>query len=245
MPYSMVTMRQALKNVGVSKGVNPFMWEETKGVVNRELANKFQYAPVHNYLNDLLEYCWLVYSKAFNSPGDQLIGRQDDLWVPEQLSKVGITDKTTQTLWNNFTQGNIQVMDKWSTTVNDCWVLGGVHRYANFKLVSVRTLKNLWDVTCGFHIVTAREILGVLHFGYKMEEKPQGVTLTCQDSRAAMNATIEAYADYMVDMQTKGASSIASLLDPKLLQLPDEIITFDKDKLKRVDISKLKHPPTF
>lgn len=232
-------------NVGVSKGVNPFMWEKTPGVVNSELANKFKYTPVHNELNDLLEYCWLVYAKALNSPGDQLIGRQDDLWVPQQLSKVGITDKDTQTLWNSFTQGNIQVMDKWSTTVNDCWVLGGVHRYANFKLVSVRTLKNLWDVNCGFHIVTAREILGVLNFGYKMEEEPQGVTLTCQEKVVAMNATIEAYAKYMVDMQTKGASSIASLLDPKMLRLPDQIITFNKEKLKHVDISKLKHPPTF
>lgn len=234
MPYSMVTIRQALKNVGVSKGVNPFMWEGTKGVVNPQLASKFQYRPVQNYLNDLLEYCWLVYSKALNSSGPQIIGRQDDLWVPQQLSKVGITDTKTQTLWDSFTQGNIQVMDKWSTTVNDCWVLGGVHRRANFELVSVRTLKNLWDFDNGYHVVTAREILGVLNFGYKVEQQPKGVTLTCQNSAAATNATIEAYDDYMKSMQKKGPSSIGSLLDPTLLQLPDEIKTFDKDKLKHV-----------
>ena len=28
MQYSMVTMRQALKNVGISKGVNAFLWEK-------------------------------------------------------------------------------------------------------------------------------------------------------------------------------------------------------------------------
>ena len=134
MAYSMITMRQSLMNLGVSKGVNPFLWEQDgmKGVVNPALAAQFKYGRRQNFLNDLLEYCWLVYSKALNAGGPQLIGRTGDLWVPKQLSKVGITDSKTQTLWESFTAGNIQVMDKWSPTVNDCWVLGGVHRRAGW-----------------------------------------------------------------------------------------------------------------
>jgi hypothetical protein len=232
MPYSMITMRAALKSLGVSKGVNPFKWEE-KGDVHPELASQFKYGRGQNFLNDLLEYCWLVYSKALNSVGPQFIGRTGDLWVPKQLSKAGITDSKTQTLWDSFTQGNIQVMDKWSPTVNDCWVLGGVHRRANFELVSARTLRNLWDFKMGFHIVTAREILGLLYFGYKLQQQPNRVVLTCQNSAAALNATIEAYDNYMKSMEGKGPDSIRSVLvmDPAL---QDQIKTFDRSKLKHV-----------
>lgn len=74
MSYSMVTMRQSLKNLGNSKGVNPFLWEQKgmTGVVNPLLTNEFKYGRGQNFVNDLLEYCWLVYSKALNSVGLQL-----------------------------------------------------------------------------------------------------------------------------------------------------------------------------
>jgi hypothetical protein len=233
MAYSMISMRASLKNVGVSKGVNPFCWEAKRGEVNQQLASMFPFGRGQNFLNDLLEYCWLVYSKANRATGPQLIGRTGDLWVAAQLSAVGISDTNKQTLWDSYTKGNIQVMDKWSPTVNDCWVLGGVHRKADFELVSVRTLQNLWDFKMGFHIVTAREILGLVHFGYKLDTSKTPLRFLCKDFAAAQSATIEAYDAYMKEMQGKGPDSIRSVLvmDPRLQK---EIQNFDKTTLKHV-----------
>lgn len=233
MTYSMITMRQSLKNVGVSKGVASFCWEAKPGEVNQQLVSMFPFGRGKNFLNDLLEYCWLVYSKAKVATGPQLLGRQGDLWVAAHLSAVGISDTKKQTLWDSYTKGNIQVMDKWSPTVNDCWVLGGVHRQADFELVSVRTLQNLWDFKMGFHIVTAREILGLLHFGYKLDTSKTPLRFVCKDFAAAQSATIEGYDAYMKEMQAKGPDSIRSVLvmDPKL---QNEIQNFDKTTLKHV-----------
>jgi hypothetical protein len=240
MVYSMITMRHSLKILGVSKGVNPFLWEKegTKGLVNPVLSDQFKVGQDkstrgQNFLNDLLEYCWLVYSKAFSASGVQLIGRTGDLWVSEQLKLVGISDTDKQTLWDPHTKGNIQVMDKWSPAVNDCWVLGGVHRRADFELVSIRNLKNLWDFSKNLPVVTAREILGLLHFGYKLEQQPARLCLVCKNPADAQGATIEDYNDFMVEMQAKGADSIRSILvmDPAL---QNEIQSFDKSRLRHV-----------
>ena len=248
MTYSMITMRQALVEIGVKKGANPFKWEaeEFVGTVNPHLLDQFTYGrPRGNFLNDMLEYCWLVYSKALGSTGPMLIGRQSDLWVPNQLERVGIdfcyTDDKGKAvlnvknyLWDPHTEGNIQVMDKWAPVVNDCWVLGGVHRLADFELFSVRTLKNLWDFVKGIPVVTAREILGVLHFGYSLKQQP-GVPLrlVCADSAKAQGATIEAYNSFMEDQQAAGSDSIRSILvmDPAL---KNEIEGFDRSLLRHV-----------
>lgn len=136
-------------------------------------------------------------------------------------------------MWDPHTKGNIQVMDKWSPTVNDCWVLGGVHRRADFELVSIRSLQNLWDYEKDLPIVTAREILGLLHFGYKLEQQSGRVRLMPQNPSAAQGATLEAYDAFMKEMQAKGANSIVSLLkmNPALQK---DIQNFDKTKLKHV-----------
>jgi hypothetical protein len=241
MPYSIIAMRYALQQLGMKKGDEevgkkddkPFVWErdDLKGVVNPALAAQFKYGRRKNPLNDLLEYCWLVYSKALHAAGSQLIGRTEDLWVPAQLNKVGIKDKDTETLWESFTAGNIQIMEKWSPTVNDSWVLGGVHRQAEFELVSMRSLKNLWDYSKNLPIVTAREILGMLHFGYKLEQREDRVYLICQNPVAAQDATLEAYDSLMDQVQAKGANSIVTLLKMNPA-LQNQIQSFDKSKLK-------------
>lgn len=213
MPYSIFAMRAALKSVGVSKGVNPFVWEEKKGVVDPHLVAKFPYGrPVQNYVNDLLEYCWLVYTKSLQAGGPQLIGRQNDLWVTEHLEKAGIDLKAKQTLWDPHTKGNLQVMEKWAPTVNDCWVLGGVHRQAEFELVSARTIQNLWDFKGVRHVVTAREILGLVYFGYELEKHPTRSRLVCKKPGSAQGATIEAYDAYMRTMEARGPATILSIL---------------------------------
>jgi hypothetical protein len=225
----MITLRAAVQQIGAPR--DPFVWEANKGTVNPNLAKQFQYGRRQNSFYDLLEYCWLVYSKALYAAGPQLIGRTGDLWVPKQLSKAGISDPNTQTLWDNFTQGNIQLMDKWSPTVNDCWVLGGVHRRADFELVSIRSLQNLWDYDKNLPIVTGREILGALHFGYELKEQPGRVRLVNKDPAAAQDATLEAYDAFMKQMQAKGANSIVSLLKMDSA-LQSQIQNFDRSQLK-------------
>jgi hypothetical protein len=233
MRYSMTTMRQALKEIGVSREVNAFVWEAKAGQVNPHLAGQFKHGRGQNLLNDMLEYCWLAYSKALDASGSQLIGRTGDLWVPQQLQRAGISRADHQTLWDPHTKGNIQVLDKWAPVINDCWVLGGVHRGADFELVSVRTLKNLWDFNQGFHVVTAREILGLVNFGYSLKQHPAVLKLTCTDPGKAQAATIQAYASFMKGKQDAGADSIRSVLvmDPAL---KGEIQGFDRSRLKRV-----------
>jgi hypothetical protein len=240
MRYSWVTMRQALKDVGVSKGVNPFLWEEAQKV-NPHLAAQFKHGRGKNFLNDMLEYCLLAYSKAIDASGPQLIGRQDDLWVAEKLDRAGISVADKQTLWDPHTKGNIQVLDKWAPVINDCWVLGGVHRRAAFELVSMRTLENLWHFANekkdpkdkARHVVTAREILGLLNFGYSVKRQADKVTLVCADASKADTATIQAYTAFMTGKEQTGPDSIRAILvlDPNLKK---DIEGFDRSKLKHV-----------
>lgn len=220
MQYSMITLRQALKNIGNSKGVNAFMWEDAafQGTMHPALLAKFTYGRANgksahgNYLNDLLEYCWLVYSKAKDAVGAQLIGRTGDLWVPQHLDKCKIQTDIKKRLWDENAKGNIQVMDKWSKTVNDCWILGGVHRLANFNLLSTLSMENLWNFQTGYHVVTARELLGLIHFGYKPQKQGALVSYVCADPSLAHNATVEEYTSFMKQMEDAGPASVLALL---------------------------------
>ena len=66
--------------------------------------------------------------------------------------------------------------------------------------------------------VTAREILGLLYFGYSVKQKPGSVTLICSDPARAQSATIESYDTFMKGKEKAGANSIRPLLamDPNL-----------------------------
>ncbi|MBM7066815.1 hypothetical protein [Actibacterium sp. 188UL27-1] len=233
MTYSMTTMRQDLKTLGVSKGINPFLWEKDKGGVHPILAGQFKHGRRKNYLNDMLEYCWLAYSKSLRAGGPMMMGRFGDLWVAEHLARAGFTSTEKETLWDPHTRGNIQVLDKWAPTVNDCWVLGGVHRRADFELVSVRTLDNLWNFAGGYHIVTAREILGLLHFGYELEEKNNKVKLVCVDKDKAIKSNIREYHRLMTAHQNAGPDSIRSVLVMDR-GLQADIKGFDRSRLRSV-----------
>jgi hypothetical protein len=164
------------------------------------------------------------------------------LWIPEYLERVGIMDKTTQNLWTSSVRGNIQMLDKWSPVVNDCWILGGVHRHAKFELVSVRSMKNLWDFDRKGHVVTAREVLGLLHFGYSMTQGPASLWFTCTDVGKANAATVQEYSSFAREQEALGPDSIRSLL------VVDSALTLDpalKKEIEGYDKSKLRHvtPP--
>lgn len=111
-------------------------------------------------------------------------------------------------------------------------MLGGVHRLADFELVSKQAPSNLWDHAAGYHIVTGRELLGLRLFGYKLTEKDGRVIYSCAGNpEPAKNATLEAYSEYM---KKKGVDSITSLIREMVPGMNNEIQTFDRGKLNHV-----------
>lgn len=242
MPYSIISMRKELQELGYASDVYAFAWPQQKSEVHPRLNQAFNNArPKNNELNDLTEYCWLAYSKAFFSRGDQLMGRTPDLWIERYLAQANIDRGKKDTLWESHTRGNIQLLDKWAPVVNDAWVLGGVHRYADYVLVSGMTVGNLWSFAekfeankpqRGFHVVTGRELLGLREFGYTFSKAGQ-VKLVCSDRDKAAGATLRAYHTLMSDYQKTGPDSIRSLLETA--PVLDEIRGFDRGRLKHVE----------
>ena len=253
MAYSSVTLRAELwsmpqQSLKVNKKYNSvFIWQD-----------KTDTTPADEF-SVLCDYCWLVYDKARRAAGPQLVGRTGDLWTGKMLLKYGLVDssvveqraeatkagapprkdlefKQLNTLGKGGTAGNVQVMDKWAPVINDSWVLGGVHRWAVFELVSPPAPGNLFDVKQGFHVVTARELLGLREFGYEGERLPDGRTIfRCTDNEAAQGATLKAYADVMEKAASLGANSVTGLIGEIMPGLNEEIRSFDRGKLKPVN----------
>ena len=148
---------------------------------------------------ELSVYCHVRYEAALAAKGDQAIGREADIGragLYEQLGNM-VTDHLgmpTTNLFDIGAQGNVLKMDKWATHMNDAWILGGMHRGANFRLVSRRIAENLWNAGGGYLIVTAREMLGLNAFGYQMQQiGPQQVFV--QQTRASRFENLVSYDD--------------------------------------------------
>lgn len=211
-----------LESLGLKTKENMFLWEEN-AEVNPHLKACYPYGMgKDNNFNNLAEYCWQVYKKSKFSYGPMRIGRASDLWKPEILAKYCIAKGDT--LWAKHTRGNILVMDKWAATVNDAWVLGGIHRYADFHLMSYLSPGNLWNYECAYHIVTAREILGLLSFSYEMTRQSNTIILKCMRRDLASNADLRAYASLMKKEAALGTSSINKLLTEPVKGLYRDII---------------------
>jgi hypothetical protein len=229
--YNEVTLRAALSAVGTGKG---WAWQAKPGVGNPALTDKYRYYERNkDFMTELFDYCWCVYDKALHAGGDQLIGRSDDL-KPLKQKIANIDVAKGQTLLQHATQGNILEMDKWGPTVNDCWVLGGVHRRANFQLVSPRSFQNLWDASRNGLVVTAREILGLQLFGYERETTPGGaVTFVSKSPVKALTASLELYDRELVQRERQGPGAATGLMGLRD-DVAAQIKSFDKSKLRRV-----------
>lgn len=141
---------------------------------------------------ELPEYCWRAYEKARTSAGDLVIGRESDLTAAGLYEKVaGLDDGDT--ILDRSAAGNLLKLDKWARVVNDSWVIGGIHRQAKFRLASSRIPKNLWNAEKSCLIVTARELLGLLHFGYALEQVGPWQVLLCRNASRAAGATLVEY----------------------------------------------------
>ncbi len=168
MRYTKATLLADLKKLGIKA----FDWPGDKpGQVRPEVRAGMSPsigAGVDTELAELAEYCWKSYEKSLNSSGNLLIGRVQHLQAAGLYAKVAeiVGDRT---LFHGSAQGNLLQMDKWALVMNDAWILGGVHRQGLFQLASPRVMDNLWNKD-GYFIVTAREIIGLLHFGYQFEQ---------------------------------------------------------------------------
>ncbi|OCA52927.1 hypothetical protein [Photorhabdus namnaonensis] len=233
MTYAMLTLRRDLESLSYKKKVNPFLWEQDKDVVHENLSSQFPGNQRRkNYLNDLTEYCWLVYRKALSANGPMLIGRVSDVQQDRLLKPLGLGREKSENSWNPNAQGNILMVDKWTDVINDCWVLGGIHRHADFHLMSAEAPSNLWNHEQGYHIVTAREILGLLNFGYKREKHGKQVIYRCKNPSSADRASLLPYRILMKKAMGQGPSSITKLISEQVTGFNEEIRAFDYSSLK-------------
>ncbi len=124
-------------------------------------------------LHDIVHYCWTAYDKATKASGPQYIGRQDEEALKEAREKIGKMAEG-DTLHKPDAKGNVLSLDKWCLVVNDCWLLGGVHRKATFELTSPLTSLNLWDAQNRIGLqhltVMGRELVGLIIFDYEVEK---------------------------------------------------------------------------
>jgi hypothetical protein len=85
--------------------------------------------------------------------------------------------------------------------VNDSWILGGAHRKGLFRLASPRVMDNLWNKD-GYFVVTAREILGLLEFGYQFEQVGPWQCVVCRNAALATTADLLKYDSLVKKRQT-------------------------------------------
>lgn len=202
------------------------------------LALQRRFAPwtksqAESYQKEIIaEYCWVAYSKSKSAVGDMVIGRQGDLSRQGLYEKVAelvrmeigpLTRQETLARDNKFgriapnltlldeeTHGNLLNQDKWAGPVNDAWILGGIHRQAKFRLASPRIMDNLWNQN-GYLIVTAREIIGLICFGYELQQIGpwQVFVLPPEKTSTAAGATLIKYSQ---SLQTHSTIQMAEHL---------------------------------
>jgi hypothetical protein len=162
-----------------------------------------------NFWRELNEFCWLVYSKAFDSKGPAYLGRLADLqkiWIDVcniRPSGLGLLD--------SHTKGNALEILKWAPVLNDAWVLGHIHRRAEFILVSPRSPHNLWEDS-SFRTgvtITGRELLGLKEFGYVQKNGVSGYGIFyCNNIYKARNADLVKYSELMDRPENKSMNGI-------------------------------------
>ncbi|MEM9500644.1 MAG: hypothetical protein AAF941_02240 [Pseudomonadota bacterium] len=194
MPYTFHSMEAHVRTLVQRNNIKDWQWGGTaadRGTIRDEVFDRYpngtierlvmqanngsQHAKRELLICELTAYCYSCYEKAKNASGAQVIGRERDLKAAGLYEKVAeIVDTpgagAKGSLFDNAAQGNLLLMNKWATVMNDAWLLGGIHRGADFRLASPQSLANLWNNPGGYLIVTGREILGLTAFGYRLHQ---------------------------------------------------------------------------
>lgn len=162
------------------------------------------------FWREMTKYCWQAYTKANGSAGMAYIGRMADVKdLKGTLCKIDL--EKGQTLFDEGTKGNALEMNKWAPVLNDSWVLGHIHRFADFELYSPRSFQNVWEDSPNRKgmVVTAREITGLETFGYQRETVTGvNVKYVCKDHKLAAAADLLAYDRVAKEMEAAGHGSV-------------------------------------
>ena len=202
MAYTQRTLYDQLRAVAIINHLKAWPWDGTEGPKARDEEKAFWH--------ELTEYCWTAYKKANESTGLAFIGRLQDVKGVKAALCAMDTDKG-QTLFNEGTKGNALEMNKWAPVLNDAWVVGHIHRYAEFEVYSPRALANLWeksDRRTGL-VVTARELSGLTTFGYERKTVTgQKVRYVCKNYVKATAADLVTYDRVAKEMEAAGIDSV-------------------------------------
>ncbi len=208
---------------------------------------------IPDFKEQLKDVCWTIYNKTHTDGGEQIMGREWDTDPFAAFANIGgRTGYTAKTSFQNVghgryekvvnwkpvgaaaksdheintsdtARGNVLKMDRWHPTMNDCWVLGGVHRRATFKLVSARVPGNIWNFQYNFPVVTARELLGLLRYGYTIQRRGSAEALLIPGNVKKEPETILDYWNYINNGSITMTNLIKELLDPNVKALNDQI----------------------
>lgn len=157
-----------------------------------------------------IEMCWMLYQNARNNVHGKLVcGLLTDLRnAKRELG--GTNDLHSGSVLNIVNKAQL-AGGGWSTLANDCWILGGIHAQLPFQLASHPVGETFKDPNYvdgksnENHMmrITARELIGLTHFGYRVSTNPNidtksralGVKyeLVCFDKSKADEATIAGY----------------------------------------------------
>lgn len=149
--------------------------------------------------------------------GVTIVGRlarraEDGSWVPADEGFPSIDEIMRQNLGVLGEQGGggaILDAAHWSVLANDAWLLGGIHARTEFHFASPLRWENLWDAASGRMTITAREVIGIVTFGYRIQTtalEPVGV---CVDAALARSASLPMYRDAVV--RYSGRDALARL----------------------------------
>lgn len=122
---------------------------------------------------------------------------EDGRWVPadESFPSIdGIMRGNLGVTGEDGGGGAILDAAHWSLLANDAWLLGGIHAQTEFHFASPLRWENLWDEARGRMTVTAREVLGILSFGYRIRRTALEPVGECVVPSRARAAALPAYA---------------------------------------------------
>lgn len=136
---------------------------------------------------------WRVYKKSNEQAGDMFMGRLNDTGKLYEEFGLGSNAEAIY----NLSRGkpiNVQKLKDWTVLINDCWIIGAIHKHRTFRLVSkISNVQDIWNAR-GYFIVTGREFLGLSSFGYKPVKTGAGMSFVCENRQLAKAATLSKYA---------------------------------------------------
>jgi hypothetical protein len=145
--------------------------------------------------------------------GITIVGRlalrtEDGTWVSADESFPSIDEIMRENLKvmdeDSEDSGSILSAGHWSLLANDAWVLGGIHARTESHFASPLKWENLWDERGNRMTVTAREVIGITAFGYRVRRpvpKLEAVA-RCSDENNAVSASLPAYKNEVQKYQT-------------------------------------------